>query len=219
MSFSKNVPLRDKNLIKAFWGAEEVIKSEKYLGLPQMVGQAKNRTFLALKQRVCRKLQGWKEKLLSQGGKEVLIKAVALSIPTYIMSCFILFHNICEDLRKMMALFWWGQKKEEQEIYSVSWQNMCKSKDEGGLGFKDLRAFNLALSAKQCWRLTTYTSSLLYQIYKARYFPFHSFDTTRLGPSPSYTWRGLIRARQLILDGTRWRIGNGQLVDLWRDYW
>lgn len=69
-----------------------------------MMCEAKSRTFSDLKQKVWRKLQESKEKLLSQGRKEVLIKAVFLSIPTYIMSCFILPHNLCDDLGKMMAL-------------------------------------------------------------------------------------------------------------------
>lgn len=96
---------------------------------------------------------------------------------------------------------------------------MCKPKDEGSLGFKDLRAFKMALLAKQCWRLMTCTSSLLYQIYKAKYLPHHSFDIAQLGPSPSYTWCGFLQARKLIQDGSWWSIGIGQLIDLWRDAW
>lgn len=35
-------------------------------------------------------MQGWKEKLLSQAGKEIMIKAVVQSIPTYSVSVFCL---------------------------------------------------------------------------------------------------------------------------------
>ena len=49
---------------------------EKYLGLPALVGRAKKQSFIYIKKRVWRKLQGWKEKLLSQASREVLIKSV-----------------------------------------------------------------------------------------------------------------------------------------------
>ena len=48
----------------------------------------------------CR-LQGWKEKLLSQAGREVLIKAVIQAIPTYAMSCFKFPMRLCDEISSM----------------------------------------------------------------------------------------------------------------------
>jgi hypothetical protein len=60
----------------------------KYLGLPSYIGRSKAQVFADIKERVRRKLMGWKEKILLAGGREVLIKAVIQAIPTYTMSCF-----------------------------------------------------------------------------------------------------------------------------------
>ena len=61
---------------------------EKYLGLLAVVGRNKKVSLNFIKERVWSKLQGWKEKLLSQAGREVLLKAVVQAIPTFAMSCF-----------------------------------------------------------------------------------------------------------------------------------
>ena len=71
-----------------------------------MVGRAKYHSFAYLKDRGWKKLQGWKGKMLSKAGKEVLIKAGAQSIPTYSMGVFQLPKKLCDGLDAMCARFW-----------------------------------------------------------------------------------------------------------------
>ena len=72
--------------------------------------------FAKIKEKVGKKLARWKEKMLSMGGKEILIKAVAQTIPIYTMSCFQLPKGLCDDLESMMRNFWRGQKDQETKI-------------------------------------------------------------------------------------------------------
>jgi hypothetical protein len=90
---------------------------ERYLGLPIMVGKSKTRTFNDLKDRVAKKLVGWKEKTLSSFGREVLIKAVAQAIPSYTMSCFKLSKQWCNELQTLCGKYWWGQQRSERKIH------------------------------------------------------------------------------------------------------
>jgi len=88
----------------------------KYLRLPSIIGKSKNAIFAEIKERVGKKLSGWKEKMFCLGGKEILIKVVAQVVPTYSMSCFLLPKGLCEDLKGMMRNFWLGQKQQEAKI-------------------------------------------------------------------------------------------------------
>ena len=87
--------------------------------------------------------------LLSRARKEVLIKAMAQSIPTYTMSVFQLLIKLCDELDAMCARFWWGQVRNERKIHWKSWDKLSISEKDDGMGFPDLRAFNLAMLAKQ----------------------------------------------------------------------
>lgn len=60
----------------------------RYLGLPSLIGRSKKIVFNFIKDRVAKKIQGWSNKFISRGGKTVLIKNVAQTIPSYFMSCF-----------------------------------------------------------------------------------------------------------------------------------
>lgn len=96
---------------------KEVDKFKSYLGLPTLIGRGKYHTFSFLKDMVWKKMQGWKGRLLSRVGKEVLIKTVAQSIPTYAMRVFQLPRKLCSELNAMCARFWWGQIGDERKVH------------------------------------------------------------------------------------------------------
>ena len=94
-----------KNDIKNFLGVPKIKEYEKYLGLPTVVGRNRSASLNFIKERVWGKIQGWKEKMLSQAGREVLLKAVVQAIPTFAMSCFRLLVGLCRDIEMIIRKF------------------------------------------------------------------------------------------------------------------
>lgn len=115
--FSSNTAREQRDTIKLALGVREVDRFDAYLGLPTLVGRSKSQTFSFLEDRVWKKIQGWKGQLLFKAGKEVLIKVVAQSIPTYTMGVFQLPVKLCNDLNAICTRFWWGQMGNERKIH------------------------------------------------------------------------------------------------------
>lgn len=147
----------------------------KYLSLPYLIGRSKKDIFNYLKDHIWKKAHGWKEKLLSMGGKEVLIKAMLQSIPTFAMSVFKLPARLSSEIQAIFQQFWWKSVGEDRGTAWVAWDTLCKPKKDGGLGFKNISLFNQALLAKQAWRLVQNPHSLVSQVLKAKYYQTTNF--------------------------------------------
>ncbi|KAM5569502.1 hypothetical protein ABKV19_016829 [Rosa sericea] len=217
--FSRNVPVETQQVLAAIVGVECVEEHDRYLGLPMRVGKSKTQIFQYIKEKLSNKLENWKAKILSCAGKEILIKAVAQTMPLYAMNCYLLPKTLCDDVHKLCASFFWGDTNDKRKIHWRSWERLCLTKHEGGMGFKNIYAYNLAMLAKQGWRIVTNPTSLIARLYKARYFPHNNFWQAELGDAPSFSWRSILAGRPVLKAGTKWRIGDGLQVNIWRENW
>lgn len=175
--------------------------------------------FQTLQEKLSKWVLQWGDNRLSQGGKEVMIKAVAQAIPTYVMGVFKLPAGLCEDLTKIIRDFWWGAEHGRRKMYWVAWDVMLRPKNMGGLGFRDMQTFNQALLARQAWRLIDKPDSLCARLLRAKYYPNGSLVDTVFTGNASSSWQTIEFGLQLVKNGIIWRIGCGEGVRIWRDPW
>jgi hypothetical protein len=218
--FGEQCPVHIHEEVKEVLEVQNHSFEERYLGLPTPSGRMTKDKFQNLQQKYTKRMVEWDaEQLLAQSGREVLIKSVALAIPTYIMSVFRLPASTCEDLMRMIRSFYWGVEKGRKKMHWKAWTHLIKPKAHGGLGFRDLRLFNQALLARQAWRLLSNPDSLCERLLKARYYPNGRLEDTVFPAGASTTWQGVQHGLELLKRGLIWRVGNGESIRIWRDSW
>lgn len=99
--------------------------------------------------------------MLSTGGKEILLKSVVQAILTYAMSVFKISKQTCEGITDAMSQYWWGDEDNQKRIHWMAWWKMCVLKSQGGMRFRDIHCFNLALW--EAWHLLDNPDSLSQQ--------------------------------------------------------
>ncbi|XP_042948632.1 uncharacterized protein LOC122281317 [Carya illinoinensis] len=109
--------------------------------------------------------------------------------------------------------------KSRAQSFKGILDKLKKAKSQGGLGLRDFSNFNLALLAKQGWRVVNNPDSLAAKVLKEKYFSNSSFLSTKLGQNSSYLWQSFLAARSLLKEGLVWRIGDGAFTEIWNDRW
>ena len=145
-----------------------------------------------------------------------MIKAMVQSIPTYSISFFCLPIGLLKDIEPMIRKFWWDCSENSRKIHWVQWETLCSSKSVGGMGFRDLRMFNDAMLGKKVWRLFHNRNSLVYKVFRAKYFHSSNIFDAKESSRCSYAWCSILQAREAVLKGARWRVGDGKDINIWK---
>ena len=119
-------------------------------------------------------------------------------MPTFTMGCFKLPKSLCKDIESLIRKFWWGYKGEARKSHWVAWKKLCLPKSQGGLGFKDIENFNLAMLGKQVWRLLHNKDSLFYKVFESKYFPNCSILDDGVKVKGSFAWQSILKTRRVV---------------------
>ncbi|KAJ4785579.1 RNA-directed DNA polymerase (reverse transcriptase)-related family protein [Rhynchospora pubera] len=188
-----------------------------YLGLPLTLKRPTRQAYHDLIQKIEKRLQGWKSKLLSRAGRIQLAASVISSIPIYFLSVFLLPKWVLNSIDKLRRQFIWG---ESSAITPLNWTTVCLPKALGGFGLRNLQLQNITLLIRWWWRLYGIEDSIWAQIAGLIY--------KRAGPlvgpmmwisAGSFFWHQLRSIRFYFQLFTRWTVGDGNAILVWVDNW
>ncbi|KAL2246939.1 UNVERIFIED_CONTAM: hypothetical protein Sindi_2546200 [Sesamum indicum] len=168
--------------------------------------------------KIDKRIAGWEGTTISYAGRVQIIKSVLISLSLYWASAFILPKKVINEIEKRLRTFLW--KGTTNSGYAkVAWKDICRPKEEGGLGFKDINTLNHALTTKKlcdvirCDR----TSIWVEWLYQGRLQ--HTSIWTIRDHGGSWGWRKILRLRMFLRTMVDYRIGDGRNFFLWQDPW
>lgn len=109
-----------------------------------------------LTEKISSLITGWKGATLTYAGRAELISTVIQGIVAFWFGVFLVPPTVLYRVTCLCRDFFWGKKKSAL----VNWEAICHPKNEGGLGFRDLKAWNEAILAKKLWNICAKKDSL-----------------------------------------------------------
>ena len=132
-------------------GSSHIRWSQLYLGyfLKPLGYRVSDWNWLVQKfeKRICH----WTHKLLSLGGRLILVQDVLSSILVYWLGLAPIPLSILHKLRSIMFAFLWGSTSNNRKYHLINWQSLSWPTENEGWGIKKLHWFSTALHLKNQW--------------------------------------------------------------------
>lgn len=120
----------------------------------------------------------------------------------------------------MFNNFWWSSRgKGRKGINWLAWDKISMSKKQGGLGFRNLYGFKVALRGKHCLNFVHNTNTLVSRVYKAKYFQNSNILPARKPRDCSFIWTGIWAAKEALSSGFMWVVGDENDIVAVKDPW
>ena len=214
---SEMIPLNlspsEGTALAAIFGCKMATLPLTYLGLPLHFKKPSLTDWQSVIDKIASRIQGRQGKLLSYGGRLTLLNSVLSSIPIYWLSVFKMPSKVrlkIDQLRK--RFLWYGGHTVKKKYYLVSWDTVCKSKNQGGLGIIDLKRLNQALLAKWWIRFQDPNISGMWKtILTAKY------GQSGFSSNCSSFWSGVLKGTDVVELGLFRHLGNGSTIKFWKD--
>ncbi|KAK2378521.1 hypothetical protein QL285_066416 [Trifolium repens] len=214
--FSNGVSRRKIRKITSLSSIRSTNSLNNYLGFPMLSGRVKKEDFNFILDKVNARLASWKNRLLNKPGRLALATSVLNSIPTYYMQISWLPAGICSQIDKMTRKFIW-QGTSNKGIHLVGWHHITKAKKDGGLGVRTTRDANTSMLGKLVWDIQQGANKPWVKMIQDKYLQAKPFLTSTKTYG-SHVWNSIYKAKEVLKDGYRFKIGDGNSL-FWYSPW
>ncbi|KAL0285315.1 UNVERIFIED_CONTAM: Retrovirus-related Pol polyprotein from type-2 retrotransposable element R2DM [Sesamum radiatum] len=189
----------------------------RYLGLPLLASRLTISDCQPILRKMEARIKGWEGVMLSFAGR---VSSSNLSYQLY--RCIGLWHlfcqNIIKEIEKRLRNFLW-KGNLDTGYAKVSWQQVCRPVNEGGLGIRDIHSLNKGLMSRHLWRIISHDSNSIWVSWILHYRLQESSVWTIRTRTGTWGWRKLIRLRDALRPHVHYQIGDGTSFSLWHDPW
>lgn len=192
----------------------------RYLGLPLVTKRFTSSDYSPLLEQLRNKISSWTSRFLSFAGRLNLISSVLWSISNFWLSAFRLPRNCIKEMGKLCSAFLWSGPELNSKKAKISWLDVCKPKQEGGLGLRSLKEENDVCCLKLIWRLVSHGNSLWANWIQSYLIKTESFWSIKDNTTTdSWIWKKLLKYRDVVRTFCRVDVGNVALTSFWYDNW
>ena len=219
--YASGLTEQEINTIHASTGMVNGSLPFRYLGVPLNSKKLSLANCEPLLHQVKNRLSSWSVKTLSFVGRLLLIKTVIAGITTFWCSAFILPKACIKNINSMCSFVLWKGNLEGHHSAKVAWEKVTLTKDQGGLGVKDLLIWNRSCTLRLIWIIFFREDSVWASWFKEVILngSLHNYWTIK--PSHKYSWlvNKLIKLKTVVFPLIKMRLGNGQSARFWLDNW
>lgn len=147
----------------------------KYLGVPVSFKHLNSNAFSFLTQKLIKRLDPWRGKFLTSGGRQILTNTCLSSVPLYYMGFYWLPDGVHKQMDRVRATFLWQGTEDKFRYHMAKWEMVTRPRDLGGLGVINTRLMNDCLLVKWIWKIYQEPDSLWFKLLKAKYMSRGNF--------------------------------------------
>eukprot|EP00253_Pinus_taeda_P025537 PITA_25537 len=194
----------------------------KYLGNQLDIHPTRMKNWQEVIEKIKKHLACWSFRTLNIASRILLLKSVLQSIPIYPLSIREASKGVCAKITEIFGKFIWGGPKQQRKWALVSWKNLVKRKEEGGLGLRNPEMLNKSLGAKLWWRWLQGGKDVWKRIWELKYnMPESTIRKLRIEevPKGSSIWDLASQNRDVVNRYAFWEIQEGGYDKFWEDGW
>ena len=162
------------------------------LGIPIHHRKLSNKEWKCIENRFGKKLNYWKGKLMSYGGRLILINSALTSMPMILLSFFEVPIGVWKRLDFYRSRFFWQSDELKRKYQLAKWDIICRPKDQGGVGIENLEVKNRCLLSKWLYKLSVETDATWARILRNKYLQSKTLSQVTVRPTDSPFWKGLM---------------------------